>query len=156
MPSSSSSSSRVIDWRVTLDKWDELALRVGQWKIDYNRERVDSSGRQQFVERSIVNRQFTIDRQVGVQLRGRLFKETPADLRYYVGAFTGEGRGVRNDDEDLMWAWVDCNGTSLVAILKLETNGRRIYGITHRDPLIWRSDKQRPLHPLVIQWLRQS
>ena len=102
--SSSSSSSRVIDWRITVDKWDELALRVGQWKIDYNRERVDSSGRQQFVERSIVNRQFTIDRQVGVQLRGRLFKETPADLRYYVGAFTGEGRGVRNDDEDLMWA----------------------------------------------------
>ena len=68
--SSSSSSSRVIDWRITVDKWDELALRVGQWKIDYNRERVDSSGRQQFVERSIVNRQFTIDRQVGVQLRG--------------------------------------------------------------------------------------
>jgi phosphate-selective porin OprO and OprP len=102
--SSSSSSSRVIDWRITVDKYEWAALRLGQWKIDYNRERVDSSGRQQFVERSIVNRQFTIDRQVGVQLRGRLFKETPADLRYYVGAFTGEGRGVRNDDEDLMWA----------------------------------------------------
>lgn len=101
---SESSSSRVIDWRITVDKYERAALRLGQWKIDYNRERVDSSGRQQFVERSIVNRQFTIDRQVGVQLRGRLFKETPADLRYYVGAFTGEGRGVRNDDEDLMWA----------------------------------------------------
>jgi len=101
---SESSSSRVIDWRITVDKYEWAALRLGQWKIDYNRERVDSSGRQQFVERSIVNRQFTIDRQVGVQLRGRLFKETPADLRYYVGAFTGEGRGVRNDDEDLMWA----------------------------------------------------
>ena len=100
---SESASARVIDWRLTLDKWDALALRIGQWKIDYNRERVDSSGRQQFVERSIVNRQFTIDRQVGVQLRGRLFKGTPADLRYYTGMFTGEGRGVRNDDEDLMY-----------------------------------------------------
>ena len=101
--SSSNASSRVIDWRITLDKYDALALRLGQWKIDYNRERVDSSGRQQFVERSIVNRIFTIDRQVGVQLRGRLFKGTPADMRYWAGAFTGEGRGVRNDDEDLMY-----------------------------------------------------
>ncbi len=101
--SSSNASSRVIDWRITLDKYDALALRLGQWKIDYNRERVDSSGRQQFVERSIVNRIFTIDRQVGVQLRGRLFKGTPADMRYWAGVFTGEGRGVRNDDEDLMW-----------------------------------------------------
>ena len=101
--SSSNASSRVIDWRITLDKYDALALRLGQWKIDYNRERVDSSGRQQFVERSIVNRIFTVDRQVGVQLRGHLFKDTPADMRYWAGVFTGEGRGVRNDDEDMMW-----------------------------------------------------
>ena len=97
-------SGRVIDWRITLDKYEEIALRLGQWKIDYNRERVDSSGRQQFVERSIVNRTFNIDRQMGVQLRGRLFKETPADLRYYAGVFTGEGRGVQNDDDGLMYA----------------------------------------------------
>lgn len=101
--SSSNSSSRVIDWRITLDKYKELALRLGQWKIDYNRERVDSSGRQQFVERSIANRIFTIDRQVGAQLRGRLFEGTPGDMRYWAGVFTGEGRGVRNDDEDLMY-----------------------------------------------------
>ena len=101
--SSSNASSRVIDWRITLDKYKALALRLGQWKIDYNRERVDSSGRQQFVERSIANRIFTIDRQVGAQLRGRLFEGTPGDMRYYAGVFTGEGRGVRNDDEDLMY-----------------------------------------------------
>ncbi len=98
-----SASSRVIDWRITLDKYEAIALRLGQWKIDYDRERVDSSGRQQFVERSIVNRQFTVDRQVGAQLRGRLFKGTPADLRYYTGVFTGEGRGVQNDDDGLMY-----------------------------------------------------
>jgi len=101
--SSSSASARVIDWRITADKWDWAALRVGQWKIDYNRERVDSSGRQQFVERSIVNRIFTIDRQVGVQLRGRFFKGTPAEMRYWAGVFTGEGRGVRNNDEHMMY-----------------------------------------------------
>ena len=36
----------------------------------FNRERVDSSGRQQFVERSIINRTFTIDRQVGISFEG--------------------------------------------------------------------------------------
>ena len=101
--SSSSSSARVIDWRIDVAKWDWGGIRVGQWKIDYNRERVDSSGRQQFVERSIINRVFTIDRQVGVQLRGRAFKETRADLHWYVGAFTGEGRGVRGTDNNLLY-----------------------------------------------------
>ena len=99
-----SSSARVIDWRIDIAKWDWGGIRVGQWKIDMNRERVDSSGRQQFVERSIVNRIFTIDRQVGIQLRGHAFKNTPADLRYYFGVFNGEGRGVRNIDEDMMYS----------------------------------------------------
>ncbi|MEM7465517.1 MAG: porin [Pseudomonadota bacterium] len=101
--SSSSASARVIDWRIDVAKFPFANLRVGQWKIDFNRERVDSSGRQQFVERSIVNRVFTIDRQVGVQLRGRLFEGTPADLRYWAGVFTGEGRGVRNNDDSMMY-----------------------------------------------------
>ena len=101
--SATTSSARVIDYRIDLAKWEALGLRVGQWKIDYNRERVDSSGRQQFVERSIVNRIFTVDRQIGVQLRGRLFNSTPADLRYYAGVFNGEGRGVRNVNGNEMY-----------------------------------------------------
>jgi phosphate-selective porin OprO/OprP len=101
--SSSSSSARVIDYRIDLAKWDWGGIRIGQWKIDLNRERVDSSGRQQFVERSIANRVFTMDRQLGIQIRGSLFEGTPADLRYYAGVFNGEGRSVNNTDDDLMY-----------------------------------------------------
>lgn len=100
---SANASTRVIDYRITLDKYKQAALSLGQWKVDYNRERVDSSGRQQFVERSIANRIFTIDRQVGAQVRGHLFEGTGADMRYWAGVFTGEGRGVRNDDTDFMY-----------------------------------------------------
>ena len=100
--SSSNASSRVIDWRLDVQPWEEFGFRVGQWKINLNRERVDSSGRQQFVERSIVNEIFTIDRQVGVMAKGRLFKGTHADLRYYAGLFNGEGRAVDNADDHLM------------------------------------------------------
>ncbi|EED36298.1 phosphate-selective porin O and P [Luminiphilus syltensis NOR5-1B] len=98
-----SSGARVIDWRIDLAKWEWGGIRLGQWKVDLNRERVDSSGRQQFVERSIVNRVFTIDRQVGLQLRGRLFNGTAADLNYYAGVFNGEGRGVKNSNEDHLY-----------------------------------------------------
>ncbi len=99
-----SSSARLLDWRVDVARFEKVGLRIGQWKIDYTRERVESSSRQEFVERSIVNRIFTIDRQVGLQLRGRLFNGTPADFRYYAGVFTGEGRGVTNDDNNLLYA----------------------------------------------------
>lgn len=101
--SSTASSARVIDWRIDIAKWDWGGIRLGQWKVDLNRERVDSSGRQQFVERSIANRVFTIDRQVGVQLRGHLFEDTPADMRYYAGVFNGEGKGVNNGDDNMMY-----------------------------------------------------
>jgi phosphate-selective porin OprO/OprP len=98
-----SSSAQVIDWRADIAKWSWGGIRVGQWKVDLNRERVDSSGRQQFVERSIATRVFTIDRQVGIQLRGRAFAETRADLRWWTGVFNGEGKGTRNYNSDLMY-----------------------------------------------------
>ncbi len=101
--SSSSSSARLIDWRIDLTRYKWLSFRLGQWKINYNRERVDSSGRQQFVERSIVNRIFAVDRQVGAMAYGRLFPGTLADMRYYAGVFTGTGRGTDNDDNNMMY-----------------------------------------------------
>jgi phosphate-selective porin OprO and OprP len=101
--SSSASSARVIDWRIDIAKWDWGGVRLGQWKVDLNRERVDSSGRQQFVERSIANRVFTLDRQIGVQVKGHIFKESPADMRFWAGVFNGEGRSVNNTDNDMLY-----------------------------------------------------
>lgn len=84
---------RLLDLRFDIGpEW--LKLRVGQWKADYSRERMDSSGKQQFTERSIVNRAFTIDRQKGAMALGRVNKGTSADMQYFAGVFTGQGRGV--------------------------------------------------------------
>jgi len=99
---SANASSRVIDWRIDVQPYEEFGFRIGQWKINYNRERVDSSGRQQFVERSIVNRIFTIDRQIGAMIKGRLNKGTLFDMRYYAGLFNGEGRAVDNSNNQMM------------------------------------------------------
>jgi len=105
----SQSGVRLLDWRIDLSKWKWLQLRVGQWKINYNRERVDSSGKQQFVERSIVTNAFTVDRQVGAMVYGHLAPGTLLDSRYYAGVWNGSGRGEANDDANMMymgrWQW---------------------------------------------------
>lgn len=96
-------SSRLLDYRLTVGV-PKAQVRFGQWKVNYSRERVSSSGDQQFVERSIVNRAFTLDRQVGVMLFGHLFQGSPADVRYYGGMFNGTGRGSSYaDDGALMY-----------------------------------------------------
>ncbi|MGE0473314.1 MAG: porin [Nitrospirales bacterium] len=96
-------NTRLLDWRISLEKFKFLSLQVGQWKVDYNRERRDSSGQQQFVDRSIVNTFFTLDRQVGAMLYGHLAPGTWADSRYYAGVFSGSGRGEANDDANMMY-----------------------------------------------------
>jgi phosphate-selective porin len=97
-------SNSLLDWRgdIALFKW--ATLRVGQWKVEYNRERVDSSGAQQFVDRSIVNAPFTLDRQIGARLGGHLFEGTPAYLVYNAGVFTGLGLNQsHNDDTNMLY-----------------------------------------------------
>jgi phosphate-selective porin OprO and OprP len=93
------------DLNLTIDKYDEAKLWFGRGKVFYNDERVSSSGNQQFVNRSIVNDIFTVDRQQGVQVYGNLFPETWHDISYYAGVFSGLGVGEReNDDDDMMWS----------------------------------------------------
>jgi hypothetical protein len=96
-------SSRLLDWRLMLEKFKFAQLRLGQWKINYNRERVDSSGKQFAVERSIVNPTFTIDRQQGAMAYGHLFSGTMADSWYYAFVGNGRGRGNLNDDGRMMY-----------------------------------------------------
>jgi phosphate-selective porin len=97
-------NSVLLDFRFMVEKWQALNLKVGQWKAQYSRERIISSGRQQMMERSIVNRAFTIDRQQGVSLYGRLKGSGVLDFNYWASVFTGTGRGARsNDDTNLMW-----------------------------------------------------
>src|SRR6187551_1353338 len=51
--------SNLLDFRIMIEKWEGLRIKVGQWKIEYSRERYISSGEQQMVDRSVINRPFT-------------------------------------------------------------------------------------------------
>jgi phosphate-selective porin len=97
-------SNSLLDWRGDIALFKGATLRVGQWKVEYNRERVDSSGAQQFVDRSIVNSPFTLDRQIGARLGGHLFPDTPGYLIYNAGVFTGVGLNQpSNDDTNMLY-----------------------------------------------------
>jgi hypothetical protein len=93
----------LLDLRASYAFTDWLSVRIGQWKSPFNRERVDSSGAQQFVERSIVTPWFTVDRQQGIVASGRLAAGSRADTSYWFGWLTGAGRGGDADDADGLW-----------------------------------------------------
>ena len=99
----------LLDLRFTFQAADELRFRVGQWKVPYNRERVDSSGTQQFAERSVVTPWFTLDRQQGAAVFGRLWQGTRVDSWYNVGVYSGTGRGGTGSIEQPLtlgrWQW---------------------------------------------------
>ena len=97
------SAANLLDFRFMIEKYRFIKLKVGQWKVHYNRERIISSGKQQTVERSIITRPFTVDRQQGVSLYGRLGKNL-SDFNYWISVFNGTGRGSKkNDDKHLMY-----------------------------------------------------
>lgn len=98
------SQSNLLDFRIMIEKWDWLSFKVGQWKTEFTRERFISSGEQQMVERSLINRPFTVDRQLGAEVYGHLKGKGIADFNYNLAALTGTGRGsTSNDDNNLMY-----------------------------------------------------
>jgi len=96
-------NSRLLDLRATWVSNPNFKIRVGQWKPEFNRERVDSSGRQQFAERSIANYWFTIDRQWGLLASGRIGRDTVYDSSWWAGALAGNGRSGSSDGGRPMW-----------------------------------------------------
>jgi phosphate-selective porin OprO/OprP len=100
----------LLDLRLDLDLRNDIQMRIGQHKVLYNRERVDSSGKQQFAERSISTYAFTLDRQIGVTLAKGFMAGTIFDNRVMLGLNKGDGRGDLDDhgnDPMLLarWQW---------------------------------------------------
>lgn len=81
----------ILDWYLDFTYLRDLSVRIGQYKVPFNRQRVISSGDLQLVDRSIANAEFTLDRDIGIDLRSTdLFGL--GLLRYYAGVYMGEGR----------------------------------------------------------------
>ncbi|PCH98097.1 MAG: FmdC precursor [Bacteroidetes bacterium] len=79
-------------------KWNfagNFDLWAGQTKLPGNRERIISSQKLQFVDRSLLNAKFTLDRDQGLQLRHH-FKIGPVVIREMISASVGEGKNFKS------------------------------------------------------------
>ncbi|MGK7389809.1 MAG: porin [Candidatus Cyclobacteriaceae bacterium M2_1C_046] len=80
----------VVKWNFYGDFW----LWAGQTKLPGNRERVISSGDLQFVDRSLVNSQFNVDRDIGFQLRHKFRIGDNFIVKEAIAFSQGEGRNI--------------------------------------------------------------
>lgn len=97
-PNGGPTRTPLLDWYTEFRHLRDLSVRIGQYKLPFNRERVISSGDLAMVDRSISNAEFNIDRDLGFDFRSADFLGLGL-LRYYVGLSAGEGRdaGFGND-----------------------------------------------------------
>ena len=78
-------------------KWnfhENFVLWVGQTKLPGNRERVVSSANMQLVDRSLLNKRFNIDRDMGIQLRHHFNISDDFIVKEAFSIAQGEGRNV--------------------------------------------------------------
>ena len=74
-----------------------IMIKGGQFKVPFRRQEITSSGRQQFVDLTIMSEQFARGRDIGIQLWG----QTPAGaLEWRAGIFNGAGRNRTTNDND--------------------------------------------------------
>ncbi|WP_421872779.1 porin [Marinoscillum sp.] len=93
IPEMGNTSNIVLDALVRWKFAKGWELWAGQTKLPGNRERVVSSQNLQFVDRSLVNSRFTLDRDIGLQLR-KEHTVSGVVFREILALSMGEGRNV--------------------------------------------------------------
>lgn len=78
---------------------ENFELWAGQAKLPGNVERVVSSANLQLIDRSLLNRQFNIDRDLGIQLHHKTKLGTDFLMREKLSVSQGEGRNVSEGNE---------------------------------------------------------
>ncbi len=84
----------ILDAVVKWNFYKNFTLWAGQTKLPGNRERVVSSGNLQFVDRSKLNSNFNIDRDMGLQLRHHFKLSDKFIVREMFAVSQGEGRNI--------------------------------------------------------------
>ena len=88
-------SNLILDAFVRYNFYKNMEVWIGQTKLPGNRERVISSQKLQFVDRSLVNSRYNIDRDMGIQFRNK-FNIGSIATRQALAISQGEGRNRTN------------------------------------------------------------
>lgn len=84
----------ILDAQLKWNFYQNFELWFGQGKLPGNRERVISSANLQQVDRSLLNKRFTIDRDFGVQLRHKFNLTDKFVVKEIFSVAQGEGRNI--------------------------------------------------------------
>lgn len=79
------------DARIEFHQIPWAQVWIGQMKVPYSRERIVSDAHLDLMERSVLNDEFNLDRDIGAQVRA---SELAGRVGYAVGVFSGQGRNV--------------------------------------------------------------
>lgn len=82
------------DARIELDRIRDFNVWIGQFKVPFSRQRRVSSSALNMVDRSSVNAEFNLDRDVGIQASSKDIGGLGGRLAYYAGVFMGAGRNA--------------------------------------------------------------
>ncbi|PCJ80084.1 MAG: FmdC precursor [Bacteroidetes bacterium] len=93
IPQTKNSARMILDAVVQYQMGKNTQLWFGQTKLPGNRERVISSSKLQFVDRSLLNSKYNIDRDMGVQLHHK-FELGGLKGKAVVSISQGEGRNI--------------------------------------------------------------
>lgn len=88
----------ILDAVVKWNFYKNFTLWAGQTKLPGNRERVVSSANLQLVDRSLLNKNYNIDRDMGLQLRHHFTIGKSFLIREMVSVSQGEGRNLVQDN----------------------------------------------------------
>ena len=78
------------DMYFTVARNNSFIPRIGQWKVPFNRQELTSSSALQFINRSIVNSEFGLGRDLGAAIMGGFGPMN--NFSYSFGAFNGAGK----------------------------------------------------------------
>ncbi|MFN9066067.1 MAG: porin, partial [Bdellovibrionales bacterium] len=126
------------DASITWEWADNQVLIFGLRKLPGNRQRLVSSGAQEFVDRSLANAIFNIDRDNGVQSRHQWGSESP--FRLQLALSSGEGRGQPNKGTGLSTTarveWLPLglfqeDGDFFEGDLLFESDHKLAFGLSH-------------------------
>ena len=97
LPQQNHAENIVLDAVLMWNFYKNFELWVGQTKLPGNRERLVSSQKMQFVDRSILNSYFNLDRDIGIQLK-HAFKVNNVVFKETISVSMGEGRNVTGNN----------------------------------------------------------
>ena len=80
--------------------FDWAEPKIGQYKVPFDREFLTSAFSLQLIDRSIVSNTFSLQRDIGIEISGKLLQD---QLAYSVGMFNGSGANQNNVNQKFMY-----------------------------------------------------